>query len=227
MIFRSRKRRTRSLEPLFEEIDALSHSNQGGDANVARRILQLRHRAGLELIERPEAERPKQPEPAFDELPDDSGVPEVAPSDVTPELLRAAILRSGCLLIRGAIDRAEAVRLTEEIDRSYDARDAHSSGQQWDKAYYDEFVADSRFDLATERELLGAVGRAGLMLADSPQVSFEALDAFERAGLQRLATEFLGERTAISVNKSHLRKVSPKLFEESLGPQGSKASAWH
>jgi hypothetical protein len=217
-----------TIEALSEEIDDLSRANRTArDPEISRRILRLRHRAGLALIERPPAETPEYAASAPDQLSSDRGLPEVAPGEVTPELLRAAILRSGCLLIRGALDEDRATRLVAEIDRAYEARDAQASGGSADNGYFEEFEPDPRFDLAFDRGIVGSGGGSGLWVADSPQVMFDVLDEFERAGLRRLATDYLGERPAISVNKCLLRKVSPELFERSAGSGGSKPSAWH
>src|SRR5205807_7348002 len=181
---------SRTTEAVFEEIDALSRGRGRRKPKIARRILGLRHRAGLRLVEEPVTEAPAHPSPAFDRLPADSSLPEVLPGELTPELLRAAILRSGCLLVRQLVDREDAARLAEGIDRAYAARDAsRASGRSTDRGYFDEFEPDPRFDLASLREF---VRGAGLLGADSPQVMLDVLDVFERAGLQRLATEYLG-----------------------------------
>ena len=39
---------------------------------------------------------------------------------------------------------------------------------------------------------------------------FDILDTFERVGVQKLITDYLGQRPALSMNKSVLRRVSPK-----------------
>lgn len=237
MIFSKKLRRSkgveaadpRPIEALFEEIEALTEANRADrDPEVTRRLLGLRHQAGLKLVERPPAEPPEHPVPSFDQLPDGSGIPEVEADAVTPELLRAAMLRGGCLLIRGLIDTDEAARLAAGIDRAFEARDGQASnGSAAD--YFNDFDVDRRFALDVERTVVSG-GGAGLLAADSPRVMFEVLEAFERAGLQRLATDYLGERTAISVNKSLLRKVSPTLFKdaaEAAGLTGVRPSAWH
>src|SRR5947209_5684662 len=100
MLFRSRRVRRDGAETLFDEIESLTESTRlDRDADAARRILQLRHRAGLRLMEQASGERPDQPAPAYDELAGGSDLPEVAAGDASPELLRAAILRNGCLLL--------------------------------------------------------------------------------------------------------------------------------
>ena len=58
--------------------------------------------------------------------PNGSGLPEVSPDELTPGLLRAAILRSGCLLVRGLVDPGQATRLVDGIDRAFEARE-----QRW------------------------------------------------------------------------------------------------
>jgi hypothetical protein len=240
MIFRSKKRRVTNAEPasgpppeeavvdngrpvesLLEEIDALARGSNGGDVH---RVLQLRHRAGLKLLEGNRRQELAYPEPAFDQLSGDSELPTVHPPEATPELLRAAILRHGCLLIRGLVEEDEAARLRNEIDRAYEARGA-DGGRQGDSSYFEAFQPDARFDLAFERALL--LGSAGLWVADSPRVMAEILDLFERVGLTHLATDYLGERPAISVNKSLLRKVKPTQIEDTDGSKQRSPSAWH
>ena len=217
----------RPVGEVFAEIDALSDGESARrKPKTARRILGLRHRAGLRLVEQPVTEAAGHPAPAFDRLPTDSGLPEVSASELTPELLRAAILQSGCLLVRQLVDRDDAARLAEGIDRAYAARDSRAAGGPADPAYFDEFQPDPRFDLASLREFVRG-GGSGLLAADSPRVMLDVLDVFERVGLQRLATEYLGERSAISVDKCLLRKVSPKVFGDSGESGGPKPSAWH
>ncbi len=218
----------RDIEAIDAEIEALSEANRTQpDPEVTRRILALRHQAGLKLIDRPVSEL-AYPEPAFDRLGNGGGLPEAQAAEVTPELLRAAMLRGGCLLIRGLIPREEALRLAGEIDRAFEARDA-AAGSANGSAYFDDFDADPRFALDVERTVVNGSG-AGLLAADSPEVIHQVFEAFERAGMRRLAADYLGERTAISVNKSLLRKVVPTLFKdaaEAAGTAGVRPSAWH
>ena len=51
----------------------------------------------------------------------------------------------------------------------------------------------------------------GLLVADSPKLMFDTLDLFEQAGLRNLLTDYLGERPAVSVQKSTLRKADPSI----------------
>ena len=194
-----------------------------GDLDAMRRNLRDRHEAGLALVERA-AGRPRKTAIGAS---DSSGLPEAESADLTPELVRSGIARGGCLLVRGLLDPDAAVELAEGVDRAYEARESATAGGAPDRRYFEEFEPDPRFDLAFERAIVGSGGGAGLWLADSPLMTLQILEAFERTGLTRLASEYLGERPVLSVNKSLLRKVRPTLFEDSSGGSGGKASAWH
>jgi hypothetical protein len=55
-----------------------------------------------------------------------------------------------------------------------------------------------------------------VLAADSPKVTFEMLEAFERAGVPALVEGYLGEPAVTSVHKTTLRKAEP-----------SVRGAWH
>ncbi len=220
MIFRSRKHAApdaavaeapepiegRSVASLDEEIGALTEADRDRhDPAAERRLMRLRHAVGAQLVDEGRA-KPPQPDPS-NALPDPgSGLPDVSPEELTPELIRAGILRDGCLLVRGLVDRDEARALAGELQRVFDARDAESAGRQAREGYYEEFVPDPPYTLV-ERQWVSNAG--GVWAADSPRVMFDLLDMCERAGLRQVIAGYLGERAAISVNKSTLRRATP------------------
>src|SRR4051794_2504646 len=122
------KRRTATPEPrtaaeLRAEIDQLTAASRARpDRQTERRVLRLRHALGLLQLEQAGA-APDFPDPAGAEPPESAELPGVAPEDLTPELVRAGILRDGCVLVRGLVPRERAVRLAEEIDRSFAERE--------------------------------------------------------------------------------------------------------
>ncbi|MFL5843050.1 MAG: phytanoyl-CoA dioxygenase family protein [Solirubrobacteraceae bacterium] len=211
MLFRSKKARSDPSE-LLAELDALA---AGAGPERARELLALRHRAGIAMLERPPVEAPAFAEPDFAALPD-GDVPEVRAGDLTPGLVRAAFLRNGCLLVRGLIPRSDVDRLLAETDRGYAAR--REGGDA-----YEPFATDARYEtIAFDRGVVSADGWGGLWPADAPDAALAMFDAFERAGLLSLAQAYLGERPAVSVNKSLLRRVEPPDPSAGRGP-----SAWH
>ena len=195
-----------SLPDLLREIDELVDRNrESPDLEVERRMLRLRHQAGIGLIENPPP-RPAYPRAAVDGAGNRSALPAAAPGEVTPELLRGAILRGGCLLIRGLVAQEDALRLADGIERAFTARDAAVAGRRTTDGYYEEFAPTPPYEFV-ERPWVAESG--GVAAADSPRLMFQMLDVFERAGLRRLITEYLGERPALSIQKCTLRKTEP------------------
>jgi hypothetical protein len=218
----SRLRRKPGVEDLLAEIDELR--GQGRDAPNAIRLLGARHRAGVALIDSGGVESPADPQPDRSHL-NGAAVPEVHARELTPEVLRASLLERGCLLVRELVAPAATAQIVDGIDRAYAGRDDRAAGEEPDPGYFRELETDPRFNLGPERTWMGSAGAAGLWLADSPLVSFDVLEAFDAAGLRRVATEYPGERPAISANKSVLRRVVPDLL--GAGGDGPRPSTWH
>jgi hypothetical protein len=198
----------RSTDDLLAEIDELTRANsESPDPDREIRLVELRHAAGIRHHDDPRAGA-SYPEPAFDQLPDRNGdLAGVRPAQLTPELIRAGILRDGCLLVRGLVHPDAALALADDIDRAFEARDAISSGATGDRAYYSEFVPAPAFRESLGRDWIA--GGGGLWAADSPHLLFEMLDTFGRAGLKEAIRGYLDEPPVISVQKCTLRRVDP------------------
>jgi Phytanoyl-CoA dioxygenase (PhyH) len=195
---------------LLAAIEELTRANRRRPKRKAeRRLLALRHHAGAHVLD----ESPSDPEfvaPATDLASGGDGLPDIAAADLTPELIRAGILRDGCLLVRGLVDRAAALSFAEQIDRAFAER-VREDGP--DEGYYEEFHPDERFN-EVERSWIAHGG--GLLAADSPLLAFQMMELFDQAGLSELVQGYLGEPAVISVDKTTLRKAEP-----------SVGGAWH
>ncbi|MGI8557188.1 MAG: phytanoyl-CoA dioxygenase family protein [Solirubrobacteraceae bacterium] len=201
-------------EALLAEIEALSESTRSArDPVTERRLLGLRHLAGIRLLDSAPSD-PKYPAPDYARLPEVPGLPDIARSDLTPALLRAGILRDGCLLVRGLVDRDRALRFAAQIDRSFGERDLQDDGGTAAEGYYEEFKPDARFGDVDSRPWIKQGG--GVLAADSPMLSFEMFELFRGAGLSRIVSEYLGEPALISAHKTTLRKAEPSI-----------GGAWH
>ena len=202
-----------SDEDLRREIKRLSEQNrERRDVETERQLLRRRHLAGIRLLEG--AGTPEHPAPDFDRLPEAFGLPNIAAADLTPELLRAGILRDGSLLVRGLVPREDALAFAAEIDRSFEERDRHDNGGSAAEGYYDEFQPDERFSAPMSRPWIKEGG--GVLAVDSPKLGFQMLEMFERAGLPQLVHDYLGEPPAISAQKTTLRRAEPQV-----------GGAWH
>jgi hypothetical protein len=202
-----------SDEELAAEIAA---TRTGHGPESARRLLALRHVAGTRALASAAA-APAFPEPETDRLPEEGELPEFRADELTPGLVRAAILRDGCILVRGLVDRAEALRFADGIDTAFAERERVLDGGEAQSGHYEEFVPETPEylqELTAVRPWIREGG--GVLAVDSPPLCAEMVDLFERTGISRLAAGYLGERPLISLQKTTLRKAEPHV-----------AGAWH
>ena len=191
---------------LQEEIERLSASNRDErDLDNERQLLWLRHLAGMRALE--EAGTADFAAPDTGGLPTADGLPEFTRADITPGVLRAAILRDGCALVRGLIDREAARHFADGIDRAFAERERIQAGDAAPGAYYSEFEPHSDAKAEFGRSWIQEGG--GVLAADSPTVAFEMLELFRAADLGPLVDGYLGEAGLISAHKTTLRKAAP------------------
>ena len=190
---------------LAQEIERLVATPDPGSQ---RRLLWLRHLAGIRMLEAAPGGA-RHAEPDADALPEADGLPEIAAADVTPELLRAGILRDGCVLVRGLVDRDAALELAAMIDRGFAERAALEGGGSAADGFYEEFIPQPPFEPYIGRDWIKAGG--GVLAADSPALSAKMIELFRSARVPELVQGYLGEPAVISVEKTTLRKATPEV----------------
>jgi hypothetical protein len=195
------------LDTLRSEIERLSRSNlASSDPGTERRLLTLSHQAGIALVE----QAPADPEFAaadLEALPAGDPLPEIPAATLTPGLIRAGVLRDGCLLVRGLVDRDRALKMAAEIDRAFDQRERVEAGKSAKPGYYEEFQPEPGSGEPVVRGWIKQGG--GLLAADAPRLHFEMLGMFRDARLPEVVGGYLGEPALISVHKTTLRKADP------------------
>jgi hypothetical protein len=198
-----------SLEEIRAEIETLTKSNQTApDRETERRLVHLRHLAGIRLIDAP-TNGVAFADADAGALPAAQPLPEFPRADLTPGLVRAGILRDGCVLVRGLVPRDDALALAERIDRAFDERERREAGGPAAPGYYEEFRPQSRFGDVAGRSWIKMGG--GLLAADAPMLHFEMMEMFRGARLGELVGGYLGEPALISVHKTTLRKADPSI----------------
>jgi Phytanoyl-CoA dioxygenase (PhyH) len=201
---------------LAAEIGRLAEENRVHPSRVTeRRLMALRHIDGMRALN-PNGASPAFPEPDTARLPPEGTIPEFPAQELTPGLVRAAILRDGFILVRGLVDRDEAVRFGELIDRAFVEREKILGGQEAEVGYYEEFLPGTPeyAEALSVRPWIREGG--GVLAADSPTLSAQMVELFKQANLLTLVEGYLGERPLISLQKTTLRKAEP-----------SVAGAWH
>jgi hypothetical protein len=143
------------------------------------------------------------------------GPPEISASELTAELLRSAIFRHGCLLVRGLLPSARVEQIVTGIDRAFEAHDAAADGAPPSETtpWFVPFEPASGAPLPREWVRDGG----GVLAVDSPRVFFDVMEAFEGAGLGDVVAGYLGERPVILTNKLTLRRVAPDWRRVELG----------
>jgi hypothetical protein len=205
-----------SRAELLADIDARhGEQREAPDRDTERRLVRLRHLAGIRLLEDASgaAEFAAPADPGI--LVPGEPLPELSPAQLTPELLRAGILRDGCVLVRGLIPREGALTLAAEIERAFAERERHDiAGAAPAAGYYEEFVPQPESGAPIVRPWIKQGG--GLLAADAPKLHFQMMELFAGARLRELVSGYLGEPALISVHKTTLRKADP-----------SVPGAWH
>jgi hypothetical protein len=203
-------------EELREELERVAAAARARrDRGAERRLLKLRHALGMQLLDAAAGSAPEHAEPDAARLPAfDGELPELAAGDVTPGLLRAAILRDGCLLVRRLVPRDAAGAFARQIERAFAERERRDGGGKPAPGYYEEFRPHARFGDVEGRSWIKQGG--GVLAADSPLLSFEMNELLRDAGVPALVERYLGEPPLMSVHKTTLRKAEP-----------SVGGAWH
>jgi hypothetical protein len=193
---------------LLEAIDELTAANRRKrNQRIERRLIRLRYEAFPLLAGSSSASPSVEPTPG--ELPSSDGLPTVPPDELTAEALRAGIEQAGCLLIRGLVSQERIEAFVSGIDRAFESREAHVAGAPTSETapWYVPFDVGPS-SLKRGRQFVRDSG--GMLVPDSPRLTFDLLETFEEIGLREPATRFLGERPALSINKWTLRRVSPE-----------------
>ena len=144
-----------------------------------------------------------------------SGLPEIDASEVTTDLIASGIQHHGCLIVRGLIPPDTAARLAGEVDRSFEAHDAASSGQLPPEmeGWFFPFEPGEGYEYTTFERMLMREG-SGVLAADAPMAVFAVTEAFDAIGLRPLLEAYLGEPPVVSVKKFTLRRAPADAMTE-------------
>jgi hypothetical protein len=194
-------------EDLGAEIERLSERARWSDeVEDQRELLRLRNRLGIVRLHEA-SDCASFADPAGTSLPMSDGLPEFTREQLTPGLVRAGILRDGCVLVRGLIDHDRASSFARDIDRSFAECDRLWAGETHDPRLFEEFTPDARQGDVLPRGWIRQGG--GVLAADSPLLSMQLVTLLRETGLVELVEGYLGESPLITSQKTTLRKADP------------------
>ncbi len=140
-----------------------------------------------------------------DPFPDERGIPAIAAAHLTSAIMGGAIEHHGVLWVKGLTSPDQAEALRQNVEHAFAARDAYyaAGGAAAPDPWYTR--APVKTAIADARHFLEEGG--GVWTADSPRMLATLVDLFDRTGIIDVIAGHLGERPALSIGKSTLRRV--------------------
>jgi hypothetical protein len=138
---------------------------------------------------------------------DASGLPVIDGSELSVAAVESALATHGSLLIRNLVDPETAAGFVRGLDQGLSDGDTAS---ETETPFYTPFDPSA----PRGRDFVRRTG--GMLTIDSPRLMVRLIDVFQRLGVDDLVAAYLGERPAISCEKSTLRRM-----------QLLKRASWH
>jgi len=146
---------------------------------------------------------------------DTVGIPEIDSMQMNSETLRAGVFNRGSIIVRNLLNQKDVDLLCRGIEDTYKSCDLSLAGASTDvtKPWYVPFQVPVR---DASQMLLREWYRDGgaQLAADSPRGLFNLIECFEKNGIIEVVSDYLGERPALSVRKTSLRRIPPDLNTE-------------
>ena len=193
-------------------LDAAVRANRAEPSlDLQRLLVDLRERAASVHRSTPRSPWPLDLADPFPDLPGDA-VPEIPASELTSELMGAAILHHGSLLVRGLFDAERVERTAGSIIGAVDSALAEPADRN--PGCFEPRRGAGRRTSILRAEVLD---QHGVWLADSPRALAQVLDDLDEVGVIAAVGEHFAERPVISLEKSTLRRSQPTF----------RYAAWH
>jgi len=195
---------------VFDAIERLVKENRTcRSGSIETRLLEIRHRGFFHLPHH--SSRPDWP-PAVQPSPFAAGIiPSVAKHELSTLTLTQGIWEHGALVVRGLLAPPQINSMLESIDRAYAAHDAglHDNREEEAIAWYTPLqpCAEGGPQKIARKWVRGS---GGVLAADSPRSFFNLLETLEQSEIFPVLTDYFGERPALSVKKTTLRRISPQ-----------------
>jgi hypothetical protein len=208
--------RTRALEhdgDLLAAIETLNVANRAHrDPALECELVRIRHLAFLRHDPEPGHSWPIDPPAAAA-----GRVPLTVTRDgLSPQALHLGIQQHGYVYVPGLIGDDDVRTLVEGIDRAFGALEAHRADDHRaeQNPCFVPFRPAPEYKLGIKRKWV--IDNGGLWTADSPPALFSLLEIYQATGVIENIAAYLGERPALSVNKSTLKRID-----------GSTGGEWH
>ncbi|TXH91684.1 MAG: hypothetical protein E6Q71_02335 [Pseudomonas sp.] len=180
------------------------------DIDIEQRLVQMRHQGFFRLKHSSTLQSwprtlASSPYPAGE-------IPSIPRALLTPQAMVDGIIGHGSLIVRNLLSPEDCRALIRAVDASIEAYDARPES---DPAWFTPLQpCEENGEQKVARGWIRQGG--GALAADSPRGLFQLLEVLGEAGVITLLADYLGERPALSVKKTTLRRVQP-----------DTSSGWH
>lgn len=183
-----------------------SHIRRNSSPRAAEELVRLRYEGFFQTTHvNRDLEWPPRTSSRFS---DGYGIPEIHKHEANAPTIRDGVFSRGSIIVRGLLNDSEVTKMRDLIDLAYVNHDLAMSGapRSTTSPWFAPFVPSiSHGDHDFDRKWFRETGAE--LAADSPSGMFEMLEIFEANGIIELADGYLGERPALSVKKTSLRRV--------------------
>ena len=197
-----------SRKEYLEAIKMLStHNSANPTPKIEIQLAQLRHDAFFEIDHgQPQGSWPPTVADLFSAR---AVIPEVDSKEINVSVARSGVFNHGSLIIRNLLSKNQVEMLAMSVEKAFDAFDNVDNSDQMHSWFSPLKTYNNMGELDADRPWVRSGG--GVLAAESPRALFHFIEIFQEIGMIDLISEYLGERPALSVRKTTLRRTEPDL----------------
>lgn len=212
---RSRAEKLVANKQSREAIDFLQRKNSNlQSTKIENQLVQLRHDAFFSIDHG--TPRGVWPPVVTDLFPNSQVIPEVDAKELDVTKAQSAVFNRGSLIIRNLLSENQIKLLAQSVEKAFEAFD-HPAQLVEPQSWF-TCLKTQQGDDGVEFDRPWVRSGGGVLAAESPRALYNLVNVFQEIGMIDLIADYFGERPALSVKKTTLRRTEPDI---------DAANGWH
>jgi hypothetical protein len=212
---RSRAEKLVANKQSREAIDFLQRKNSNlQSTKIENQLVQLRHDAFFSIDHG--TPRGVWPPVVTDLFPNSQVIPEVDAKELDVAKAQSAVFNRGSLIIRNLLAENQYKLLAQSVEKAFEAFD-HPDQLVEPQSWF-TCLKTQQGDDGIEFDRPWVRSGGGVLAAESPRALYNLVNIFHEIGMIDLIADYFGERPALSVKKTTLRRTEPDI---------DAANGWH
>jgi hypothetical protein len=212
---RSRAEKLVANKQSREAIDFLQRKNSNlQSTKIENQLAQLRHDAFFSIDHG--TPRGVWPPVVTDLFPNSQVIPEVDAKELDVAKVQSAVFNRGSLIIRNLLAENQYKLLAQSVEKAFEAFD-HPDQLVEPQSWF-TCLKTQQGDDGIEFDRPWVRSGGGVLAAESPRALYNLVNIFHEIGMIDLIADYFGERPALSVKKTTLRRTEPDI---------DAANGWH